>query len=176
MGLRNTSGNTERSTYREPCKDKVRSGLRAAGAQAAGSDPLRAGGIVCPSAGGRLGRPSGRCVRMETLNRSGARSACHASLHQHHRTPRPARASASVRRSGPLTGHHRAAGGDATTIDPPLPARRATRGVSSRCDHQSSRRSPQNLRRGETRNGDCSPLHSPERCVSPLRRRLAVVK
>ena len=64
MGLRNTSGNTERSTYREPCKDKVRSGLRAARAQAAGSDPLRAGGIVCPSAGGRLGRPSGRCVRM----------------------------------------------------------------------------------------------------------------
>ena len=29
---------------------------------------------------------------------------------------------------------------------------------------------------GETRNGDCSPLHSLKRCVSPLRQRLAVVK
>ena len=29
---------------------------------------------------------------------------------------------------------------------------------------------------GETRNGDCSPLHSLKRCVSPRRQRLAVVK
>ena len=54
------------------------------------------------------------------------RSACHTSRHLHHRTPRPARVSASVRRSGPPTGHRRAAGGDATTVAPPIPDRRAT--------------------------------------------------
>ena len=103
--------------------------------------------------------------------------ACRASLHQYYRTPQPARVTVSVRRSRPPTGHRRAAGGAATTTAPPLPDRRATRGVSSRCDpQQCSRRSPQNLRRGETRNGDCSPLHSPKRCVSPQRRPLAVVK
>ena len=58
----------------------------------------------------------------------GVTSACHASLHQYHRTPQPARVTVSVRRSRPPTGHRRAAGGDATTTAPPLPDRRATMG------------------------------------------------
>ena len=101
------------------------------------------------------------------------RASVTASLHQYYRTPQRAPVQAAHR--PPSRG--RRPGGDATTTAPPLPDRRATRGVSSRCyPHQCSRRSPQNLRRGETRNGDCSPLHSPKRCVSPLRRPLAVVK
>ena len=43
-------------------------------------------------------------------------------------TPQPGRATVSVRRSRPPTGHRRAAGGDATTTAPPLPDRRAEGG------------------------------------------------
>ena len=91
--------------------------------------------------------------------------ACRASLHQYYRTPQPARVTVSVRRSRPPTGHRRAADGDATTTAPPLPDRRATRGVSSRCDPQQARGDLHKSPPGETRNGDCSPLHSPKRCV-----------
>ena len=76
------------------------------------------------------------CTRTAQAARSEARSACHASLHEYHRTPQPARVTVSVHRSRPPTGHRRAASGDATTTAPPLPDRRATRGVSSRCDPQ----------------------------------------
>ena len=77
------------------------------------------------------------------------RSACRASLHQYHRTPQPARVTVSVRRSRPPTGHRRATGGDATTTAPSLPDRRATRGVSSRCDlQQVLAEISTNLRRG----------------------------
>ena len=156
-------------------------GGRPAGRRRPGRQRERGGrvGVVRGRGGPRLrslGRPR-RCVGAQAA-RSEARSACHASLHQYHRTPQPARVTVSVRRSRPPTGHRRAAGGDATTTAPPLPDRRATRGVSSCCDHQGLERSPQNLHRRNSRNGDCSPLLSPKRCVSPqqLRRRLAVVK
>ena len=80
-----------------------------------------------PTDGNRRTASGARCVGAQAA-RSEARSACHASLHQYHRTPQPARVTVSVRRSRPPTGHRRAAGGDATTTAPPLPDRRATMG------------------------------------------------
>ena len=88
-----------------------------------------------PTDGHRRTASGARCVGAQAA-RSVARSACHDNLHQYHRTPQPARVTVSVRWSRPPTGHRRAAGGDATTTAPPLPDRRATRGVSSRCDPQ----------------------------------------
>ena len=88
------------------------------------------------------------------------------------------RVTVSVRRSRPPTAHRRAAGGPAATRQrPPHPSRTGVqRGVSSRCDPQRARGDLHKSPPGETRNGDCSQLHSPKRCVSPLRRPLAVVK
>ena len=100
------------------------------------------GQIRCATNGDRHRATGARCVGAQAA-RSGARSACHASRHQHHRTPRPARVAAFLRRPGTPNGHHRAAGGDATTTAPPIPARRAKRRFGSRCDPQGLRRSPQ---------------------------------
>ena len=128
-----------------------------------------------PTGGNRRTASGARCVGDQAA-RSEARSAYHASLHQYHRTPQPARVTVSMHRSRPPTGHRRAAGGDATTTAPPLPDRRATRGVSSRCDPQRARGDLHKSRPGETRNDDCSPLHSPKRCVRDPTKPLAVVK
>ena len=121
------------------------------------------------------GRAVTRCVGARAA-RSEARSACHASLHQYHRTPQPARVTVSVRRSRPPTGHRRAAGGDATTTAPPLPDRRATRGVSSRCNpQQCSRRSPQISAGGDPKRRLFTFAFS-ETLRAPLPKPLAVVK
>ena len=80
-----------------------------------------------PTDGDRRTASGARCVGAQAA-RSGARSADHASLHQYHRTPQPARVTVSVRRSRPATDHRRAADGDATTTAPPLPDRRAEGG------------------------------------------------
>ena len=125
--------------------------------------------------GNRRAASGARCVGAQAA-RSGARSADHASLHQYHRTPQPARVTVSVRRSRPPTGHRRAAGGDATTTAPPLPDRRATRGVSSRCDpQQCSRRSPQ-ISAGEDPKRRLFTFAFSETLRAPLPRPLAVVK
>ena len=88
------------------------------------------------------------------------RASVTASLHQYYRTPQRAPVQAALR--PPSRG--RRAGGDATTTAPPLPDRRATRGVSSRCDLQRARGYLHTSPPGEARNGDCSHLHSPKRC------------
>ena len=73
-------------------------------------------------------------------------------------------------------GHRRAAGGDATTTAPPLPDRRATRGVSSRCDpQQCSRRSPQISAGGDPKRRLFTFAFS-ETLRAPLPKPLAVVK
>ena len=57
-----------------------------------------------PTGGNRRTASGARCMGAQAA-RSGARSADHASLHQYHRTPQPARVTVSVRRSRPPTGH-----------------------------------------------------------------------
>ena len=57
---------------------------------------------------------------------------------------------------------------------PPGPACRG--GFLAVATHNSARGDLHKSPPGETRNGDCSPLHSLKRCVSPRRQRLAVVK
>ena len=96
--------------------------------EAARARPARPAGTLArhhapPTDGDRRTASGARCVGAQAA-RSGARSADHASLHQYHRTPQPARVTVSMRRSRPPTGHRRAADGDATTTAPPLPDRR----------------------------------------------------
>ena len=128
-----------------------------------------------PTGGNRRTASGARCVGDQAA-RSEARSAYHASLHQYHRTPQPTRVTVPVRRYRPPTGHRRATGGDAATTAPPLPDRRATRGVSSRCDlQQCSRRSPQ-ISAGEDPKERLFTFAFSETLRAPLPRPLAVVK